>query len=304
MLSPSYTYPTPGGSYYASQYPPVYDAPLRGYADNSYFGDRWEDSYGYDRRPGGYDRGYDRRYEEDDRRYGDDRRYDRRPEFSPAVDRAIYSRPKLPKLYVSKISSNCLGPWLLLKEIGLPFELVEVDLTKGDNHTNEFLAMNPMGQVPTYVETDGIVVWESNAIMRFICEKHTGPKHLYPRDVNLRGRIEMALDWRQTVLYPNIAKVCYPALGFTKDRSRVAEGKESLDKDLRILTDFFLRETPFIGGALPCIADYAIGFPLLFLYATDYRLPPRVREYLENLASKSPAWNEVTEELKRYISRL
>ena len=114
----------------------------------------------------------------------------------------------------------------------------------------------------------------------------------------------MALDWRQTVLYPNLAKLCYPAMGFSKDKSRVSEGRENLDKDLRILSDFFLRETPFIGGALPCVADYSIGLPLLLLYATDYRIPAKIREYLENLASKTPAWNEVTEDLKRYIARL
>ena len=114
----------------------------------------------------------------------------------------------------------------------------------------------------------------------------------------------MALDWRQTVLFPNVAKLSYPALRFSKDRSRVVEGKEALNKDLKVLADFFLRETPFIGGALPCIADYSIALPLVYLYATDYPIPAKIREYLENLASKTPAWNEVTDEIKRYISRL
>ena len=94
---------------------------------------------------------------------------------------SLQGRPKVPKLYVAKISANCLGPWLLLKEIGVPFELVEVDILNGDNHTREFLAMNPMGQVPTYAETDGTVIWESNAIMRFICDRHHVPKHYYPK---------------------------------------------------------------------------------------------------------------------------
>ena len=44
---------------------------------------------------------------------------------------------------------------------------------------------------------------------------------------------------------------------------------------------------------MPCIADYAIALPLLYLYVTDYRTPGKVREYLETLASKTPSWNEV-----------
>eukprot|EP00995_Heteronema_vittatum_P001560 NODE_1220_length_1032_cov_41.455748_g846_i0.p1 GENE.NODE_1220_length_1032_cov_41.455748_g846_i0~~NODE_1220_length_1032_cov_41.455748_g846_i0.p1 ORF type:complete len:309 (+),score=114.62 NODE_1220_length_1032_cov_41.455748_g846_i0:105-929(+) len=205
------------------------------------------------------------------------------------------------KLYIHRLSANCMGPWMLLREAGIPFDLIEVDLTKGDTHTPEFLSMNPMGKVPTYVETDGSVIWESNAIMRYICERH-GLADFYPREPNLRGRVEMALDWRQTGLYPNLSKVAYPFLGFSKDRSKINEGKNALEKDLKVLTDFFLRETPFIGGALPSIADYSIALPLLYLYSTDYRNPAKVREYLENLASKTPSWNEVTEALKNFMS--
>eukprot|EP01004_Peranema_trichophorum_P006358 NODE_5180_length_1053_cov_61.097849_g4622_i0.p1 GENE.NODE_5180_length_1053_cov_61.097849_g4622_i0~~NODE_5180_length_1053_cov_61.097849_g4622_i0.p1 ORF type:complete len:279 (+),score=34.51 NODE_5180_length_1053_cov_61.097849_g4622_i0:63-899(+) len=220
-----------------------------------------------------------------------------------AYSQQYYGQP-LPKLYVYKVSTNCLGPWLLLKEAGIPFELIEVDTTRGETHTPEFLSMNPMGKVPVYVETDGSVIWESNTIMRYICLKHRVPEHFYPHDVNLRGRIEMALDWRQTVLYPNLSKMTYPYLGFSKDRTKIAEGKAALDKDLKVLTDFFLRETPFIGGMLPCIADYSIALPLLYLYATDYRTPNKVRDYLEHLASKTPNWNEVTEALKNFMASI
>jgi glutathione S-transferase len=225
----------------------------------------------------------------------------------PAPSRELVPAPQsgdapLPKLYIHQLSTNCMGPWMLLRESGIPFDLIEVDFLRGDTHTPEFLSMNPMGKVPTYVESDGSVIWESNAIMRYICERHAVPEHYYPRDVNLRGRIEMALDWRQTVLYPNLTKVTYPYLQFSKDRSKITEGKAALDKDLKVLTDFFLRETPFIGGAMPCIADYAIGLPLLYLYATDYRNPAKVREYLENLAGKTPCWNEITDALKDYMS--
>lgn len=210
----------------------------------------------------------------------------------------------LPKLYIHQLSTNCMGPWMLLREADIAFDLIEVDFTKGDTHTPEFLAMNPMGKVPTYVESDGSVIWESNAIMRYICERHKVPEHFYPRNVNLRGRIEMALDWRQSVLYTDLSKVAYPFLGFSKDKSKIDEGKVALTKDLKVLTDFFLRETPFIGGNLPCIADYAIALPLLYLYATDYRNPPEVREYLENLANKTPSWNEVTDALKEFMYSL
>lgn len=193
---------------------------------------------------------------------------------------------------------------MLLKESGIPFELIILDPTRGETHTPDFLAMNPMGKLPVFVGPDGTVVWETNTIMRYICEKYAMAEKFYPREVNLRGRVEMALDWRQSVLMPSLMKVTYPYLGFSKDKSQINDGKLALDRDLKVLTDFFLRETPFIGGSLPCIADYAIALPLLYLYATDYRTPAKVRDYLETLASRTPCWNEVTEDLKNFMSTL
>eukprot|EP00994_Dinema_validum_P001182 NODE_1235_length_1041_cov_194.218750_g946_i0.p1 GENE.NODE_1235_length_1041_cov_194.218750_g946_i0~~NODE_1235_length_1041_cov_194.218750_g946_i0.p1 ORF type:complete len:286 (-),score=32.32 NODE_1235_length_1041_cov_194.218750_g946_i0:133-990(-) len=231
-------------------------------------------------------------------------RYPRRDEDFPAptAGPGPVGGIAIPKLYVNKLSANCMGPWILLREANIHFELMDVQMQ--DCKSADFLSMNPMGKVPTYMDSDGSVIWESNSIMRFICEKHNVDERFFPHESNLRGRIEMALDWRQTVLYPDVANVAYPALGWTQDKSKINEGKLALDKHLKILTDFFLRETPFIGGALPCIADYAIGLLLLYLYRAEYRVPTKVRAYVEELAHKTPSWNEVTNALNKYTSNL
>src|SRR6201985_3864790 len=44
---------------------------------------------------------------------------------------------------------------LFLEEAGLPFELVPVDTSKGEQHAPEFRAINPNGKVPAIVDTDG-----------------------------------------------------------------------------------------------------------------------------------------------------
>eukprot|EP00667_Euglena_gracilis_P017139 EG_transcript_18028 len=222
--------------------------------------------------------------------------------------RALLEHPDyasaLPKLYVHRISADSLAPWMLLREKGIKCEVIAVDPTRGETHDPDFLAMNPMGQLPVFVGPDSSVIWESNTILRYICEKWPYAERFYSRDVNLRGRIEMALDWKQSTLMPSLMKVAYPYLGFSKDKSQINDGKVALDQNLKVLTDFFLRETPFIGGIEPCIADYAIALPLLYLYVTEYRTSPKVREYLETLAAKTPSWNEVTEDLKNFMSTL
>ena len=59
---------------------------------------------------------------------------------------------------------------LCLEEMGLPYELVPVDTRKGDQHTPEFLAINPNAKVPAIVDGDA-TVFDSNAILLYLAEK-------------------------------------------------------------------------------------------------------------------------------------
>ena len=59
---------------------------------------------------------------------------------------------------------------LCLEEMGLPYELVPVDTRKGEQHTPEFLAINPNAKVPAIVD-DGATVFDSNAILLYLARE-------------------------------------------------------------------------------------------------------------------------------------
>jgi len=59
---------------------------------------------------------------------------------------------------------------LLLEECGLDYEVVPVDTRKGEQHTPEFLAVNPNAKVPA-IDDEGVVVFDSNAILLYLAEK-------------------------------------------------------------------------------------------------------------------------------------
>lgn len=50
-------------------------------------------------------------------------------------------------LYGSCVSGNCLKPKWIADVLGVDYDWVEIDLLQGDTKTDEFLAMNPVGQV-------------------------------------------------------------------------------------------------------------------------------------------------------------
>lgn len=57
----------------------------------------------------------------------------------------------------------------MLEEVGAPYRIVPIDFEKGENRTPSFLAINPMGKLPTIVHR-GIVVTETAAIIAYLAD--------------------------------------------------------------------------------------------------------------------------------------
>ena len=66
------------------------------------------------------------------------------------------------KLYWAR-TSGAMVPEALFEEIGVDYEKIVIDIAKEENRSDEFLAINPMGQIPTLVLPDGTMMTESAA---------------------------------------------------------------------------------------------------------------------------------------------
>lgn len=72
------------------------------------------------------------------------------------------------KVYGAPLSNNAFRLEFYLKEKGMSYDYVHVDLYKGEHKRPEYLALNPRGQVPTLVTNDGTAIYESVAIIQYI----------------------------------------------------------------------------------------------------------------------------------------
>lgn len=81
-------------------------------------------------------------------------------------------------------SSWSLRPWLALKEAGLPFEEVRINLRAPDKK-QQILAHSPAGKVPVLWAGD-LMIWDSLAILEYLAERHPD-KGLWPGDVAARA---------------------------------------------------------------------------------------------------------------------
>ena len=68
-------------------------------------------------------------------------------------------------------SPNPLKVALLLEEANLPYELVPIDTRKGEQHSPDFLKINPNAKTPALLDGD-VPVFDSNAILLYIAEKY------------------------------------------------------------------------------------------------------------------------------------
>jgi glutathione S-transferase len=77
------------------------------------------------------------------------------------------------KLFFNKFSRGTRVRWLV-EELGIPCEIVTVDMRAGEHKRPEYLAIHPHGKVPALVDDDGTPIMESAAIILHLADRHPG----------------------------------------------------------------------------------------------------------------------------------
>jgi glutathione S-transferase len=178
-------------------------------------------------------------------------------------------------------------------EIGIPFEREDYGRGYRPTNTPEFLKLNPTGQVPVVID-DGIVMRESNSIVRYLAAKHRA-KHLYPEEFNERQAIEQWMDW---VAYDVTHALRGAFLGGQLKEEPwtnvwyVAQGRKDLIDCMHLVNDHFLANGPYVMGSSFTIADIPLGLVVNRWFSlTDLQRPDltAVRSYFD-LLSERPAY--------------
>src|SRR5437868_8574364 len=110
------------------------------------------------------------------------------------------------KIWGRNTSVNVQKVMWAIGELGLQHERIDVGGSFGKNNEPDYLAKNPNALVPTLEEDDGFVLWESNAIVRYLAAKY-GAGKLQPADLHERARANSWMDWQLTVAAPALTPV-------------------------------------------------------------------------------------------------
>jgi glutathione S-transferase len=146
------------------------------------------------------------------------------------------------------------------RELGVAFTRIDAGMQFGRNNEAEYLVMNPNGRVPTLIDGD-FVLWESNAILRYLALTHGGEKSLYPAEPRTRAGIERWLDWTLSTLQP-VERPLFWGLVRTplaeRDLPAMQQAADAAAAQWRIV-DGQLAARDYIEGDGFSLADIALG---------------------------------------------
>lgn len=148
------------------------------------------------------------------------------------------------------------------EELGLACQRIDAGGQFGVVDTPEYRAMNPNGLVPT-VEVDGLVLWESNAIVRYLAAKHDDGG-LWPADLAQRVEADRWMDWMNTVFWPAFRPLFWNLVRTPEPQRDATAMQHSLASSAEVLgyLDAHLHKHEYIGGEQFTMGDIPMGCAL------------------------------------------
>jgi len=197
------------------------------------------------------------------------------------------------KILGRKTSSNVQKVLWCCAELDIGYEREDIGGPFGGNDKPEYRALNPNGLVPTIID-DGFVMWESNAIVRYLCAKH-GKGTLYPTDAKRNADADRWMDWQQTTLGPPMGILFRAMIKSPPDEIPMSEVDGAMQKAIpmwRIL-DAQLARHPFVAGDALTMADIALGNAAHRWFRLPRQRPelPHVEEWYARLNAR-PAYRQ------------
>jgi GST-like protein len=177
---------------------------------------------------------------------------------------------------------------IALEELGLAYEVRKVDLGANEQMKPDFLALNPNHKIPV-LEDDGLVIWESGAILLHLGERHDPKGLILPKDPRKRSQAIQLAFFQTGGVGPNLGRL---GAALRKEGEKNAEMIQIFSTEMARL--YGVLDRILADGREYLAGDYSIGdimhypwlaFPLQ-LKMPDLIKLPRLVAWLERIAAR------------------
>lgn len=186
------------------------------------------------------------------------------------------------KLYRHPLSGHAHRAELFLSLLGLEYTLIDVDLLNGEQKSEKFLKLNPLGQVPV-LDDNGIIIYDSNAILIYLAKKYDDGNWL-AADARTAAEIQ---QWLSLAAGPLASGPARARLINLFNANFDKEETINNSNDLLSIIDSKIDGRTFLLGDSPTIADIAAYSYIAHAPEGDVSLEPykNIRAWLKRIES-------------------
>jgi glutathione S-transferase len=180
--------------------------------------------------------------------------------------------------------------------LGVDYQFVLCDLTKGAQKSPEFTSLNLNQRMPV-LEEDGWSLWESNAIVQYLASKKP-EQGFVPTDARGRAEVNRWMFWESAhwdaacaiLIFERFVKGFFG--GGAADPKEVEKGLANFNRAAKVL-DQHLKGRKFLCGDALTAADFSVGAPMIMAEAASFPLEDyaEIRRWYADLSSL-PAWQK------------
>ncbi len=202
------------------------------------------------------------------------------------------------KLYMNPVSPNVRRVRFTAAVLGIPLEEKKLDFAKGEHKSPEYVALNPNGAVPTFVDGD-FVLTESRAIMQYLASKKP-ESGLLPRDEQSRADVTRWQFWDTAHFAPQLGTVTFqklfkPMFGMGEpDQSKIDEALTNFRRFAAVLNTRLDGRQYVVGNALT-LADLTLASSLMYAKQAEVPLGDflKVQAWFSRI-SEMDAWKKTS----------
>ncbi len=198
------------------------------------------------------------------------------------------------KILGRKTSSNVMEVLWLCGELGIEYDREDIGGPFGGNDQPDYLEKNPNGLVPT-IEDDGLILWESNAIIRYLAAKHAPGGTIWPDDLQARAAADKWMDWKLSVAVPQITPIFWGLVRTPEAERDMAAIEAAIKLGHKVwgILDKQLAKTDYVAGNEFTLGDMPVGVHAFrwFTLVDDRPAMPNLEAWYARLQDR-PAYRE------------
>lgn len=197
------------------------------------------------------------------------------------------------KFYYTDASPPCRTIVLLANLLNIEMEMIATSPKKGETSSDFYLQMNPQHIIPTLVDDDGYVVWESRIIAKYLVGKYAKNDDLYPAEFYTRLEIDKILDFDLGTVFRRTTDYFVTLIQNGKfDPAK----RPKIDDAMKVFNEILKRnKTNFVVGRKLTIADISLITTVTSLEVVDYDFSeyPNVVSWLSNIKKAIPDYGTI-----------